>query len=390
MRIVLAPDSFKDCLSATRVCASLAEGVLRADPAADVVRVPMADGGQGTTEAILDAVGGERKYMRVSGPLGSPVETAYALVDGGRTAIIEMAAASGLELVPPDQRDPRRTTTFGTGELLRAALDADVDRVIVGIGGSATNDGGAGMAEALGYRLWNDNGESIPRGGGFLRELARIDSSHRHPRLGKIPIDVACDVTNPLTGPNGASAIYGPQKGATPDVVAELDGNLQHLASIIRRDLGIDVENLPGGGAAGGLGAGLVAFAKAELRRGVELVIDVVRLQDKLEGADLCLTGEGRMDSQSAFGKTAVGVARLCRSMSVPVVAIVGAIEGDVSALYSEGLTACFSIARRPQSLTEAIAECEDALARQAENIVRLFQSGWKGQPSQPASGPVP
>lgn len=379
MRIAVAPDSFKDCLSASRVCAAMAKGVLNANPRAEVVSVPMADGGQGTIEAILIAINGERQIVRVCGPLGAPVDATFALVDEGRTAIVEMASASGLELVPVGRRDASRATTFGTGQLLQAAFDKGVERVVVAIGGSATNDAGAGMAEALGYRLLDKNGDIIPQGGGELHRLATIDTSTRHPRIGQVRIDVACDVTNPLTGPNGASAVYGPQKGATPDIVDMLDRNLRHFASVVRRDLGLDVESQPGGGAAGGLGAGLVAFTGATLRRGVDLVIDVVHLAEKLEGADLCLTGEGRMDSQSAFGKTALGVARLCRAKNVPVVAIVGSLEGDDSAFYREGLSACFSILRRPQTLQEAIANCELALTVQAENVVRLFQAGQQG-----------
>lgn len=373
MRLVVAPDSFKDCLSAAAVCEAVAEGARRADPGADVVAIPMADGGQGTLDAVLRATGGRRETVEVVGPLGEPVAASLGFLDDGGTAIFEMASASGLELVPVDKRDACAATTFGTGQLLAAALDAGVRRVLVGIGGSATNDGGAGLAEALGYRLLDPGGEPIPRGGGGLDRLDRIDAAGRHPRIGQVAIEVACDVTNPLTGPTGASAVYGPQKGATPEEAARLDRNLAHFAAIVRRDLGVEIETTPGSGAAGGLGAGLIAFAGARLARGVELVLDAVRFREKIRGADLCITGEGALDAQTAFGKTAYGVARACREAGVPCVALAGAVRGDPAGLAEAGLTAAFSSTLRPSSLAEALADAEANIACAAEQIVRLF-----------------
>lgn len=373
MRLVIAPDSFKDCLSAIEVADAMALGASKVDHAVETNLVPMVDGGQGTLDAILRSTGGVRRSVEVVGPLGKPVTAQFGLIDDGRTAVFEMASASGLELVPPAERDARVTTTYGTGQLLVAAIEAGAQRVLIGIGGSATNDGGAGLAEALGFRLLDRLGRPIPRGGGFLDQLDRIDPTNRRPELDRVQIDVACDVTNPLTGPSGASAVYGPQKGATPEIVPLLDRNLAHLAAVIRRDLLVDVESLPGGGAAGGLGAGLVAFAAGKLRRGVELVIDAVRLREKLEHADLCMTGEGAIDFQSAFGKTAFGVASLCKLMGVPCVAMAGAIRGDMARLHDAGLAACFSVNQGPTTLEEAIADARRNVTTVAEQVVRLF-----------------
>ena len=375
MRILIAPDSFKDCLTATQVAQALAEGVRRADPSIETILVPMADGGQGTVDAVLGSTTGERRSVTVTGPLGVQTTGVLALIDGGKTALFEMASASGMELVPPPQRNPMLTTTFGTGELLATALDAGVDRIIIGIGGSATNDGGAGLAQAIGYQLLDKYDTPIGRGGGSIAQLHRIDAAHVHPRLHEVSIDVACDVTNPLTGPEGASAVYGPQKGATPEMVRTLDDNLAHLATIVERDLGI-VMNQPGAGAAGGLGGGLVAFAHAKLRRGVELIVDAVNLRDRMRGTDLCLTGEGSIDGQSAFGKTAVGVAKVGQELGIPVIAIAGSRGKNADRVIASGLTAYFDITPRPCTLAEALASADENLIETAEQIVRLFMAG--------------
>lgn len=376
MKIVLAPDSFKECLPAHRICAALAAGVRQAVPAAEVVEVPMADGGQGTVEALIRATGGQWMSACVTGPLGEPVNARYGLINDGTVAVLEMAAASGLELVPREKRNPLVATTRGTGELIRAALDEGVKRILLGIGGSATNDGGAGMAQALGFRLLDENGHELPPGGGGLDRLARIDASERDPRLDRVVFEVACDVTNPLTGPHGASAIYGPQKGATPDMVRVLDQNLAHLAAIVRRDLGVDMETPPGAGAAGGLGGGLLAFCRAQLRRGVELVMTTVQLREKLAGAALCLTGEGSIDRSSPFGKTAFGVAQLCRELGVPAVALAGSIRAGAEGVLAEGPVAYFSVLPGPATLEEALASAESNLCRTAAQVVRLFVAG--------------
>ncbi|HUS92646.1 MAG TPA: glycerate kinase [Phycisphaerae bacterium] len=368
MRIVIAPDSFKECLSAAEVAAALAEGARDACPDARIELCPMADGGEGTVAAMVAATGGEARSVRVSGPLGEPRTAELGLLGDGRTAVIEMAAASGLDLVPPARRNPMLTTTRGTGELIRAALDAGAGEVLVGIGGSATVDGGCGCAQALGVRFLDASGAACAPGlgGGALAGIRRIDLAGRDPRVAEARFRVACDVTNPLTGPDGAAAVYGPQKGATPEMVQRLDAGLAHLAGLIRRDLGVDVEPLPGAGAAGGLGAGLVAFLGAELRRGVVIVAEAVRLAQRLAGADLCLTGEGRFDRQSLSGKTAVGVARVARDAAVPVICIPGQAEAgldhgglfaDVRPLVAGDVRVAEALARPRDLLRLRVAE---------------------------------
>jgi glycerate kinase len=336
----------------------------------------MADGGEGTLDALVSATGGEIRALDVLGPLGKPVRARFGLLGDGRTAVLEMASASGLALVPTDQRDPSRTTTWGTGELLLAAAAAGARRIILGIGGSATNDGGAGLAQALGFRLLDGDGQPIGLGGGSLAHLARIDADGRDQRLAGLEVAVACDVDNPLCGPRGASAVYGPQKGATPEMIARLDENLRHFAHVIARDLGRDILELPGAGAAGGLGGGLVAFADGRLEPGVSLVIQTVGLADRLRGADLCLTGEGAVDASSAFGKTAVGVARLARSFGCPVLALAGTLETGYEAVLDQGIDAVFSICPGPITLEDAVARAGPLLERAAEHAVRAFLSG--------------
>src|SRR6266550_3489374 len=304
MRIVVAPNAFKGSLSALAAAKAIGDGIRLADPDADLTLVPIADGGDGTVDALVAGADGQHRVLRVRGPLTDPVDADYGVIDGGKTAVIEMAKAAGLALLPQDKRDPRVTTTYGVGELLQHAYEGGARHFIVGIGGSATNDGGAGMAQALGYHLLDTQGHELPPGGLALQKLARIHKGGVHADWQQAEVDVACDVTNPLTGPSGASAVYGPQKGATPEMVAELDAALRHFAEIIRRDLGRDVEPLPGAGAAGGLGAGLVAFTGARLRPGAEMVMEAIRLDERLAGAQLVITGEGRLDSQTArFGK---------------------------------------------------------------------------------------
>jgi glycerate kinase len=378
MRMVVAPDKFRGSLSAAEAARALARGVRAADPSAVVDEVPMADGGEGTVEALVAATRGTFREAEVTGPLGEPVRARFGLLGHGTTAALEMASVSGLALVPPDRRDPSRTTTRGTGELLLAAVEAGARRVVLGIGGSATNDGGAGLAQALGYRLLDRDGRDIGPGGGSLDRLARIDPSGRDHRLDGVEVEVACDVDNPLCGPRGASAVYGPQKGADPDMIRSLDRNLGHLAGIVVRDLGLTVAEIPGAGAAGGLGAGLVAFASARLERGVTLVIRAVGLADRLRGADLCLTGEGAIDASSAFGKTAVGVARLARSLGVPTLALAGTLGPGSETVLAEGVDGLFSLCPGPIALEEAVARAPELLERAAEHAVRGFLAGWR------------
>ncbi|MEO8456328.1 MAG: glycerate kinase [Chloroflexota bacterium] len=332
MRILIAPQEYKGTLTATEAAAAIAEGARRALPHAELNILPLADGGPGTVEAIVAATGGSFRTTSVRGPLGQPVDARWGLLPDG-TAVIEMAAAAGLTLVQEASRDPRHATTYGVGELIRAALDAGAQSIIVGLGGSATNDGGAGMAQALGVRLLDAHGDDLPPGGAALAQLDRIDISAIDSRLARTRVLGATDVRNPLCGAEGASVVYGPQKGATPAVAHELDAALAHYAEVIQRDLGIAVADVPGAGAAGGLGAGLIAFLDADIRLGIDVIAEAVHLADRIRGADVVLTGEGRLDNQTAYGKTVAGVARIAAGEGVPVIALPGSLgEGWESA----------------------------------------------------------
>jgi len=381
MKIVLAPDSFKGSLNAEEVCAALRTGLTRVVSDAEIVAVPMADGGEGTTEALIAATGGERLAVDATGPLPGDrprVTGTLGLLNGGRTAVLEMACVSGLPLVPEEKRDPLHTTSYGTGQLIRAALETGARHVIVGVGGSATCDLGAGMAQALGIRFLRADGREIvePMTGALLAEVARVERSGLHAAVENSRIEVACDVDNPLLGPLGCAAVYGPQKGATPQVVALLETNLAHAAALIEQSVGRQFRDLPGGGAAGGLAAGLLAFLGAELRPGIDLVLQASGLAGKVRGADLLLTGEGRIDHQTAMGKTISGVARVGREAGVPVVAIVGAIGDGVENLYPLGVTSMFSLAPGPISLEQAMRDGGSLIADAAERVLRLFLAG--------------
>lgn len=324
MKVVIAPNSFKGSLSATQAARAIATGVHQAMPDAQVVEVPVADGGDGTVEALVTAHAGRFQWANVAGPLGDPVHASYGLIDDGRTAVVELASASGFELLTDAQRQPRRTSTYGFGQLLEAARRSGAGKIISGIGGSATNDGGAGMAQALGYRLLDDAGHDLPRGGAALAYLRHIDASGLDPAWREIEVLVACDVTNPLLGPQGASHVYGPQKGADQLTVVALDSALANLAEVIHRDLGKQVADVPGAGAAGGTGAGLIAFLGAKLVRGAPLIVQTAGLDEALKGADLVITGEGRIDGQTAFGKAPGEVARRAQAAGVPVLFLAG------------------------------------------------------------------
>jgi glycerate kinase len=334
MRVVVAPDKFKGTLTAKEAATALSAGWRRVDRDADVDEVPVADGGEGTLDTLLDALGGRRERVTVSGPLGDRVDADFGLIDGARgpTAVVEMARASGLGLVSAARRDPLRATTRGTGQLIAAAAEHGPRRIIVCIGGSATNDGGAGMAQALGVRLLDERGRDVAPGGAALRRLDRIDATGLLPGLRRVEVVVACDVDNPLTGSRGASAVYGPQKGASPEDVRLLDGALGHFAAVVFRDLGIDVREVPGAGAAGGLGAGLVAFLGARLRPGFEVVADALGLEGRLDDADVAVTGEGRYDTQTESGKAPAGVLRLARQAGCRTVLVAGQVEGATGA----------------------------------------------------------
>jgi glycerate kinase len=376
MKIVIAPDSYKESLSALEVATQIELGFREIFPDAHYLKVPMADGGEGTVQAMAEATQGRIVPVKVTGPLGQPVQGFYGLTGDGRIAVIEMAAASGLALVPVAQRNPRITTSYGTGELITAALDAGARHLILGIGGSATNDGGAGMLQALGVQLLDADGHAIGPGGAPLAQLARIDASGMDARLAACTIEVACDVDNPLTGPRGASAIFGPQKGATPDVVQQLDVNLQHFAQIIQRDLGVDVDQVAGAGAAGGMGAAMLAFLKGHLRPGCEIIAKAVGLNAAVQGASLVITGEGRIDQQTIFGKTPFGVATVAKQHGVPVIGIAGSLGQNAHVVHAHGIAAIASVLSRPCTIQEAVAEAEFNVRSTARNIAALLAMG--------------
>ncbi len=374
MKIILAPNAFKECLSAAEVARALERGIRRVLPEADIVLIPMADGGDGTVEALVTAAKGEFQDTEVTDPLGRKVRARWGLIHGGRTAVIEMAEASGLRLLSPGERNPLLTTTRGTGELIRAALDAGARDLLIGIGGSATNDAGVGMAVALGYRFLDVHDNPVPDTGGNLIHINRIDSSGVDRRLLDCRIRIACDVTNPLYGPRGAAHVFGPQKGASEEDVLKLDAGLRQISAIIERDLGKDVSNLPGSGAAGGLGAGLMAFAGARLERGTDLILDAVDFIERVRGADLVITGEGRVDCQTFMGKAPEGIARAAAGCGVPTLCVAGSISDDSSeGLKQSCIRAVFPIIHRPCSLEEAISHASDWLADTSEMIARII-----------------
>ncbi|MEB2650991.1 MULTISPECIES: glycerate kinase [Pseudomonas] len=374
MKIVIAPDSFKDSLSAQGVAEAIALGLAQVWPQATLIKCPMADGGEGTVESILAACEGELRRTRVRGPLGAPVEAAWGWLPHNLTAIIEMAEASGLQLVPPGQRDACISSTFGTGELIRAALDAGAQRVILAIGGSATNDAGAGAMQALGVKLLDAQNQSLVPGGLALAQLARLDLSGLDRRLADVRFDIAADVNNPLCGPHGASAIFGPQKGASPAQVEQLDQALGHFAKLCAQALGRDVRDEPGSGAAGGLGFAAKAFLGAQFQAGVEVVAELVGLADAVRGADLVITGEGRFDAQTLRGKTPFGVARVAKQHAVPVIVIAGTLGEGYQELYQHGIDAAFAVTSGPMTLEQACAEAPRLLRERATDIARVWQ----------------
>lgn len=374
LKIVIAPDSFKGSLKSPEVARAMAAGVRAALPDAVIVELPVGDGGEGTLDALVTATGGSFENHVVTGPLGEPVTARLGLLGDGETVFVEMAEASGLSLVPAAERDPYRATTYGTGELIRAALAIGRKRLLIGIGGSATNDGGAGALQALGVRLLDQEGRELPAGGTPLRQLATIDLGNFQIPDG-LEIIAACDVTNPLTGPEGASAIYGPQKGAAPAGIADLDAALAHYADISAAKLGKQWKDAPGAGAAGGLGFALLAFLGARLERGVQLVLDAVQFESHLKDADLVLTGEGRIDRQTtAYGKTLTGIGERARRAGVPVLALAGSVSDDLGDYRQAGICGVASVIPRPMALEDAMrtgaALVEDASRRMIEVFV--------------------
>ncbi len=376
MKIVVAPDSFKGSLKSPEVARAMAAGAREACPTAEVVELPVGDGGEGTLDALVAATGGAFESHRVSGPLGDPIDARLGLLGDGRTVFVELAEASGLSRLARGRRDPLRVTSYGTGELLRAALRSGRPRVLIGIGGSATNDGGAGMLQALGVRLLDGRGRPLPPGGAALSELHAIDLSQLRIPEG-LELQVACDVTNPLTGPDGASAVYGPQKGASAADLRILDAALAHYAQVAAQKLGKSFSNAPGAGAAGGVGYALLQFLGARLERGVRLVLDTLSFDACLNGADLVLTGEGKLDRQTtAFGKTLTGIGERSRAAGVPVLALAGALGADLGDYRAAGITAVQSIVPGPMTLDEAMDRAPELIRAAVRRSVELFEAG--------------
>lgn len=377
MKIVLAPDSYKNSLTAKQVAQSMKKGFAKVYPDAEFVNVPMADGGEGTVQSLVDARNGQMITETVVNPLGNKTQAQYGLIDDGQVAVIEMAQASGIQFINQFTQNPYVTTTFGTGELIKSAIQKGAKTIIIGIGGSATNDGGAGMAQALGAKLLDDKDEELQYGGAMLKKLDHIDISQMLPELKDVKVIIASDVTNPLTGKNGASHVFGPQKGASPEMVDFLDEALSHYADVLKRDLGKDLEQTPGAGAAGGLGAGLLAFTNSQMRSGVDIVVDYTGLKDIVQDADVVITGEGQIDFQTKFGKTPIGVAKATKAVNpnATVIAIAGSVGEKISELYPLGIDAIFTCVPGVEDLSKAIADTDKNLQQVSENIARLIKN---------------
>jgi glycerate 2-kinase len=376
MKVVVAPNAFKGTLTASQAAAAIARGVREVFPQAEVLEVPVADGGDGTVEALVSAHHGKFSSVEVEGPLGDPVQAIFGTIEAGRTGVVELASASGLALIAADRRDPRKASTYGFGQLLQAVRGAEVKQVIAGIGGSATNDGGAGMAQALGYRLLDAAGHELPKGGAALVRLDRIDPAGFDPGWLSLNVMVACDVTNPLTGPQGASVVYGPQKGADEAAVRELDAALAHFAMVIERDLGKRVADVPGAGAAGGAGAGLMAFLDARLVPGAPLIVTASGFDEKIRGADLVITGEGRVDSQTAYGKAPGEVAKRAQAARIPVLLIAGSKAPGWGALSDLGVTAVVTLDEEGDNLQQLMGDAGEMLRRAA--VRACMERAWE------------
>ncbi|AEI38305.1 MAG: glycerate kinase [Zymomonas mobilis subsp. pomaceae] len=377
MKFVLAPDSFKGSLTAKQAATAMQKGIQKIFPEADFIQLPMADGGEGTVEALVDATHGQFIETTVANPFMQETKARYGLLGDRKTAVIEMAAASGLQFVNDQTKNPLLTTTYGTGQLIKSALDHKAKKIIIGMGGSATNDGGAGMAQALGVRLLNNQGQSIEKGGGGLAELSTLDITEIDPRLLETEIVIASDVTNPLVGDKGASAVFGPQKGATSTMIAQLDKNLRHYAALIKEKTGKDIADYPGAGAAGGLSAGLLAFTSATLEAGVKIVVQMTGLIPKTQDADFVFTGEGHVDFQTQYGKTPMGVAQAAKKSNpkTTVILLAGAVGEKIEELYSLGIDVILATTPGVLTLTEAMKHAEENLARTAENVARLIKT---------------
>jgi glycerate kinase len=373
MKIVICPDSFKESLSAREVCDCIERGLKKANSKFKIEKIPLADGGEGTVAALVLATNGRSFKCRVRDPLGKRIWARYGILGDGRTAIIEMAAASGLALVPREKRNPLVTTTYGTGEIIAKALDCRCRKIIIGIGGSATVDGGAGMAQALGARLLDGKGREIGFGGGEIEKVEKIDLKFMDKRIATTEFIIASDVRNPLLGHRGAAQVYGPQKGATPEMVERLERGLSHFAQVIRNELSISVENMPGSGAAGGMGAGLYAFLGAKMDSGVELVMRIAGLEHRIKKADLVITGEGRLDRQTFYGKAVMGVIKMAKKYRIPVICTAGSIMPETKNLYRLGVKGLFSITPMPMSLEEVMRKSRSLLINASENLGQLL-----------------
>lgn len=372
--IVLAPDSFKESMTSKEACVAMERGIKKVNSNIQCIHVPMADGGEGTMQSLVDATGGEVYSLEVVGPLGNKVKAEYGILGNGEIGVLEMASASGIHLVSLEERNPLITTTYGTGELIKACLDRGVKKLLIGIGGSATNDGGVGVIQALGGRLLDKEGNELGFGGGELEKLDRIDLTNFDRRLKDVVIEVACDVSNPLCGENGASYIFGPQKGASVEMIKILDNNLKHYAKVIKEQFGKDVLEIAGAGAAGGLGAGLMVFLNGNLKKGIEIVIEYSGLEKKVKNCDMVWTGEGSIDFQTQYGKTPLGVATVAKKYNKPVVALAGRVGDDIDILYEKGIDSIFGIMRGVTTIDEALKNGKENIERTSENIARLME----------------
>lgn len=373
LTIVLAPDSFKESMTAKEVCESMEAGIKKINKNITCIQVPMADGGEGTMQSLVDATDGKIYSLNVVGPLGDEIKAEYGILGDGEIGILEMASASGIQLVPKEKRNPLITTSYGTGQLIKACLDKGVKKLLIGIGGSATNDGGAGVIQALGGKLLDENGNELAFGGGQLKNLYKIDLTNFDKRIKDIKIEVACDVNNPLCGERGASNVFGPQKGANAEVIELLDEGLKHYADIIKKQFGKDVLNVPGAGAAGGLGAGLMVFLNGQLKKGIEMVIEYSGLEEKVKNADMVWTGEGSIDFQTQYGKTPLGVATVAKKYNKPVIALAGRVGDNIDVLYEKGIDSIFGIVRELTTLDEALLNGKKNIQKTSEDIIRLI-----------------
>ena len=376
MKVVISPQTFRGGLPGVEAANAIKEGVNAVFPGAETVQLPVADGGDGTLDALVGSTNGEFFTSTVTGPLKEPIHARWGVMGDGTTAVIEMARASGLALLPPSRRNPKITTTYGTGELISLALDKGYRQIIVGLGGSATNDGGAGMAQALGVNFLDSNREELPSGGAALSKLSRIEMGNLRLGLSEASITAAADVINPLCGPTGAAVVYGPQKGASPETVKELDKALDHYSQVIKRNLRIDVRDTPGSGAAGGMGAGMMAFLDAQIRPGIDLVCDVLGVEEHLVGADLVITGEGRVDASTAFDKAPVGLARRAKARGIPVIAFAGSLGPGYEGVYELGIDGVIAILDRPMRFEESLSRSYSLLRNATERTMRLIQVG--------------